>query len=52
VADEAMGQLMTVLLVGGIAVAVVGGLGKMAYQMMRLAKQPPRRRQPWEYDPQ
>jgi hypothetical protein len=47
-----MSRLMTVALVGGLAAMILGGLGKMLYELKKLASQPPRQRQPWEYDAQ
>jgi hypothetical protein len=46
-----MAALGRVLLPLVIVSAVLAGLGKMVYEMNRLASQPPRRRQPWEVGP-
>jgi hypothetical protein len=44
-----MAALGEVLVVGFAGVVVLGGFGKMVYQLKRLSNQPPRRRQPWEH---
>jgi hypothetical protein len=49
--DEQMDFLMKVFCVVVIGGFIVGGGWKMFTEVKRLASQPPRRRDPWEFDP-